>query len=64
MESKEDPVIRSGVLLAVTLLTWAAADPALYAQSPETADLTFAFPDPAPRKRARELGIVIGHMSS
>lgn len=55
-------MIRSGVLLAVTLLAWAAAEGVVKAQSQENTESTLAFPDPAPRKRARELDIVIGHM--
>jgi len=34
----------------------------LTASTQETSDLDFAFPDASPRMRARELGIVIGHM--
>ncbi len=31
-------------------------------RAPAQSDLSFAFPDPSPRKRARELGITIGQM--
>lgn len=49
------------VFLAVTVLACTASYGTVNAQRGETPDLSFAFPDPSPRKRARELGIVIGH---
>jgi hypothetical protein len=55
-------VVRSAVSIFVILLIWVAVDGVSLAQSEETVDLSFAFPDSTPRKRARELGIVIGHM--
>ena len=53
---------RPAVLLLLAGLIWTMPDAIVFAQSEESTDLSFAFPDPSPRKRARELGIVIGDM--
>jgi D-aminopeptidase len=52
----------SAFIVAVIALTFVATSPSALSQSREVTDLSFAFPDPSPRKRARDLGIVIGHM--
>jgi D-aminopeptidase len=58
--TKEVQVKRAKAIVLVILLVWAAGDSLLYTQSQ---DQSFAFPDSSPRKRARELGITIGHMT-
>jgi D-aminopeptidase len=49
-------------IVAVIALFSLAPGPSARPQSPEATDLSSVFPDPSPRRRARDLGIVIGRM--